>query len=94
MPRRTERHQDKTAPPTSPPTGCGPTNSSTRCGPTSPPTGCGPTARTLAYYAENSRKFAGSTADVEFSAMQRKFESRLPPGAKVLDFGCGSGRDA
>ena len=76
MPRQAERHQDKIAPPTS------------------PPTGCGLTARTLAYYAENARKFAGSTADVEFSAMQLKFESLLPSGAKVLDFGCGSGRDA
>ena len=53
-----------------------------------------PTARTLEYYAENAERFSSTTADVEFSAMQKRFESLLAPGAKVLDFGCGSGRDA
>ena len=61
---------------------------------TDSPTSREPTAQTLAYYDENARKFASSTANVEFSAMQQKFESLLSPGAKILDFGCGSGRDA
>ena len=63
-----------------------------RTQPTSPQ--ASPTAQTLAYYDANAQKFARSTVDVEFSAMQRRFTSLLSPGAKVLDFGCGSGRDA
>lgn len=53
-----------------------------------------PTADTLAYYDQNAEAFAASTADVEFSQMQRRFEALLSPGARILDFGCGSGRDA
>lgn len=52
------------------------------------------TELTLGYYNRNARDFSDSTVDVEFSAVQRKFESLLPAGAAVLDFGCGSGRDA
>ena len=58
------------------------------------PTSGEPIAQTIAYYDENAREFASSTASVEFSAMQQKFESLFFPGAKILDFGCGSGRDA
>ena len=53
-----------------------------------------PTDQTLAYYDENAAAFAQSTANVEFSEMQQRFEALLSPGARVLDFGCGSGRDA
>ena len=53
-----------------------------------------PTTDTLAYYDENAADFASSTADVEFSEIQRRFEALLSPGARILDFGCGSGRDA
>ena len=49
---------------------------------------------TLAYYAANAEAFASSTASIEFSAVQERFEALLEPGARVLDFGCGSGRDA
>lgn len=52
-----------------------------------------PTATTLAYYDVNAQAFASSTVDVEFSDMQRRFTSLLDPGASILDFGCGSGRD-
>ena len=48
---------------------------------------------TLSYYDANARVFVGSTIDVEFSAMQKRFTSLLAPGAAILDFGCGSGRD-
>lgn len=53
-----------------------------------------PTASTLGYYNANANTFAGSTVNVEFSSMQQHFTSHLKPGAKILDFGCGSGRDA
>jgi len=49
---------------------------------------------TIGYYNRNADAFAASTANVEFSAMQERFAARLAPGASVLDFGCGSGRDA
>ena len=49
---------------------------------------------TLEYYAANARAFASSTVDVAFSSVQQRFEDLLEPGARVLDFGCGSGRDA
>jgi len=52
------------------------------------------TTQTLAYYNQNAEAFAGSTANVEFSQMQQRFERLLSPGARILDFGCGSGRDA
>ncbi|MBR3224440.1 MAG: class I SAM-dependent methyltransferase [Atopobiaceae bacterium] len=48
---------------------------------------------TLAYYAAHAQEFADSTVGVEFSHTQHKFEELLPPGARILDFGCGSGRD-
>ena len=53
-----------------------------------------PTSQTLDYYDANAEAFASSTADVDFSSVQQRFASLLPPGARVLDFCCGSGRDS
>ena len=33
------------------------------------------------------------TVNVDFSSIQKRFLTRLQPGASILDFGCGSGRD-
>lgn len=52
------------------------------------------TAFTLGYYDANADAFASSTVNVEFSSMQQRFVAHLKPGATILDFGCGSGRDA
>ena len=49
---------------------------------------------TLAYYAEHAEDFASSTVDVDFHATQDRFTSLLSPRSSILDFGCGSGRDA
>lgn len=49
--------------------------------------------QTLLYYNENAKKFTEGTLYVDFSYTQNKFLSRLVDGAKILDFGCGSGRD-
>jgi SAM-dependent methyltransferase len=49
---------------------------------------------TLAYYDANAMPFVEATQDVEFDATRKRFTSLLPPGAAILDFGCGSGRDA
>ncbi|HIW81207.1 MAG TPA: class I SAM-dependent methyltransferase [Candidatus Acetatifactor stercoripullorum] len=48
---------------------------------------------TLNYYDSNAVEFYKNTVNVEFSAMQRRFLSKLEKGACILDFGCGSGRD-
>lgn len=50
--------------------------------------------KTLTYYNTHARSFAQSTRDVDFTAIQNKFLDKLPAGAFILDFGCGSGRDA
>ena len=48
---------------------------------------------TLNYYDSNAVEFYKNTVNVESSAMQRRFLSKLEKGACILDFGCGSGRD-
>lgn len=48
---------------------------------------------TLAYYNQNARQFADTTLSVDFTATQNRFLKRLPLHAKILDFGCGAGRD-
>lgn len=49
---------------------------------------------TIDYYNANAQAFSSSTASVELSDMQDRFLALLPEGASILDFGCGSGRDA
>ena len=49
--------------------------------------------RTLNYYAQNAESFAAETAAIDFSATQERFLAHLTPGAAILDYGCGSGRD-
>jgi len=52
------------------------------------------TAQTIAYYNQNAASFSDDTLEVKFSRLQDQFASYLPKGARVLDLGCGSGRDA
>ena len=49
---------------------------------------------TIEYYNRNAARFLEETAGVEFTEIQNAFLSLLPEGALILDFGCGSGRDA
>lgn len=49
--------------------------------------------KTLTYYNTHAQSFAQSTRGVDFTAIQNKFLDKLPAGAFILDFGCGSGRD-
>ena len=51
------------------------------------------TDKTLNYYNENAQTFAAGTVSVKFTEMQDKFLKKLNPGAHILDFGCGAGRD-
>ncbi|GLC80922.1 class I SAM-dependent methyltransferase [Lacrimispora brassicae] len=48
---------------------------------------------TLKYYNRNAKEFIDSTRNLEFTELQDKFLDHIEPGARVLDFGCGSGRD-
>jgi len=49
---------------------------------------------TIDYYDKNATEYSESTIGVDFSATQKRFLRYIPSHAKILDFGCGSGRDA
>ncbi|MBQ9562209.1 MAG: class I SAM-dependent methyltransferase [Lachnospiraceae bacterium] len=49
---------------------------------------------TLAYYAENAEAFAQGTVSADMQAKREEFLREIPAGGRILDFGCGSGRDA
>ena len=46
------------------------------------------------FYNENADDFFERTAGVDVTSLYETFLPRLMPGARVLDAGCGSGRDA
>ena len=48
---------------------------------------------TLDYYNKNANTFVEGTINVEFTDTQDRFLKLLSEGARILDFGCGSGRD-
>lgn len=50
--------------------------------------------KTLCYYNQNAKAFVQDKKDVPFSDIQNRFLSLLKPHARILDLGCGSGRDA
>ncbi|TLU68001.1 class I SAM-dependent methyltransferase [Enterobacter sp. MF024] len=49
---------------------------------------------TLKYYQDNAQTFFDGTVNVDMSSLYESFTRHLAPGARVLDAGCGSGRDA
>ena len=49
---------------------------------------------TIAYYDHNAATFVKSTVNADVSELYKPFEELLNPGAKILDLGCGSGRDS
>ncbi|WP_027215231.1 class I SAM-dependent methyltransferase [Butyrivibrio fibrisolvens] len=48
---------------------------------------------TLEYYDQNADSFINGTRDVDFSKTQNMFMELIPKDGRILDFGCGSGRD-
>ncbi|MEF9954130.1 MAG: class I SAM-dependent methyltransferase [Clostridium sp.] len=48
---------------------------------------------TIDYYNKNAGRFIRHTVDVDFSSIQKLFQDKLPVNARILDFGCGAGRD-
>lgn len=49
--------------------------------------------KTIEYYNQNADMFAQGTRLVDFTVVQERFAKMLPAGSRILDFGCGSGRD-
>lgn len=50
-------------------------------------------SNTLSFYEANAIPYANQTAKVDLTHLYSSFLSRLPLGARILDIGCGSGRD-
>ena len=48
---------------------------------------------TIDYYNRNVQDFVDRTVSVDFTRIQKVFLELLPRDARILDFGCGSGRD-
>lgn len=49
---------------------------------------------TIAYYEQNAAEFVDSTLKADVSELYEPFEELLSMGARILDLGCGSGRDS
>ncbi len=50
--------------------------------------------KTIDYYNQNAETFFTATATVNMEPVYQRFLQLLPPTGRVLDAGCGSGRDA
>ena len=49
---------------------------------------------TIEYYNKNSAEFISRTVDIDMSELYPKFTNLIPSGGRILDAGCGSGRDS
>lgn len=52
------------------------------------------TDKNIEYYNENAESFFNGTVNADMSLWRDKFESYVANGGRVLDAGCGSGRDS
>ncbi|MCR5721877.1 MAG: class I SAM-dependent methyltransferase [Lachnospiraceae bacterium] len=50
--------------------------------------------KNIEYYNENAQRFYETTVNVDMSLWRDKFESYVVDGGRILDAGCGSGRDS
>lgn len=50
--------------------------------------------KTIEYYNKNANNYFNSTVNANMSHIYTEFFKLLPPGGKILDAGCGSGRDS
>ena len=48
---------------------------------------------TLSYYDEKAKEFCENTVNADVSPQRDRFLTHLVKGDRILDFGCGSGRD-
>ena len=49
--------------------------------------------KTIDYYDKHAEEFIASTFEVDMESLYQPFLAELPEGARILDVGCGSGRD-
>lgn len=49
--------------------------------------------KTIDYYNKHAEEFTTSTFEVDMKILYQPFLAELPEGARILDVGCGSGRD-
>ena len=49
---------------------------------------------TISYYDNNAEGFFAETVIAEVEPLRRRFLAHIPDGGRILDLGCGSGRDA
>ena len=49
--------------------------------------------QTLRYYNQEPKDFAAGTVSADMSEARGRFAAHLPRNGRILDFGCGSGRD-
>jgi len=49
---------------------------------------------TLQFYDSRAQEYVSETKNLILSETQELFLGRIPEGGKILDFGCGSGRDS
>jgi len=52
-----------------------------------------PAARTVAYYDAHAAEYEADTAGIAMEEFYRAFLAHVPAGGRVLDAGCGPGRD-
>lgn len=49
---------------------------------------------TIQYYEIHAEEFVSNTKDADMGSIRSRFLSYIPKGGRILDFGCGTGRDA
>ena len=54
----------------------------------------GETDSTLRYYEDHAEEFAANTVHADMEDIRSRFLAHVPEGGRILDFGCGTGRDA
>ena len=52
------------------------------------------TNRTIEYYNTHADRYSEITRNADMSDIYQHFEENLKPGSRILDLGCGSGRDS
>lgn len=49
---------------------------------------------TIQYYEEHAEEFTTNTINADMESIRSRFLAYLPIGCRILDFGCGTGRDS
>src|SRR5690606_253576 len=49
--------------------------------------------KTIDYYNKHAEEFTASTFEIDMESLYQPFVAKLPERARILDVGCGAGRD-